>query len=164
MSRSSEDISAHSSQELNLQPNGNPPILLPGDQSSQVSIPFMSRHRRGSVDSGIVSKHLSIEHERSHSPSSFGSTSPIEEPSPSSTIDSSETFSNDRPSTPRSEKAGTRNGSSTTGITSKTSELTLPSTEGLAHPYRGHSRANSVGNSPLWPYKGHKRINSQPVQ
>ena len=160
VSRSTEDINIHSSQEHNPQPNGHP-VLLPGDQ---VSIPFMSRHRRGSVDSGI-SKHLSVECDRSTSPSSsYCSVSPpIEEPSNSSTFDLN-SLSIERPSTPQTEKNRPRNGSLTTGITSKASEPVMSSMDVPTHSVHGHSRASSVGNSPLWSQKGHKRMGSQPIQ
>ena len=163
VSRSTEDVSAHSSQEHDPQPNGHP-VLLPGDQSSQVSVPLMPRHRRGSVDSGIT-KHLSVERERSNSPSSsYCSVSPpIEEPSNSSTFDL-DSLSIERPSTPQTEKFRPRNGNSTTGITSKASEPIMSSSEVLTHSVRGHSRASSVGNSPLWSQKGHKRMGSHPSQ
>jgi len=152
----------HSSQEHNPQPNGHP-LILPGDQSSQLSIPFLSHRRRGSVDSGI-SKHLSVERDQSTSPSSsYCSVSPpIEELCNSSTFDLN-SLCIERPSTPQAEKNRPRNGSFT-GMTSKVPEPVMFSTDVQTHLVRGHSRASSVGNSPLWSQKGHKRVGSQPIQ
>lgn len=167
ISHSSEDIT-HSTSDEHDQPNGHL-ISSITNGPSQIA-PYISRHRRGSVDSTIT-KNLTINTERQSSTTSSSCSS-----RPLSPIDDTKPFNfeslhiTDRPHTPEGSKllseSKPKDGSylSSAGIPHKYSD---PASHDLlieAPPQpplrKGHIRASSVGASPLSSQKGHKRMDS----
>lgn len=161
MSRSSEDVTTCTTIEgQDHQSNGH--LVSSVNNSPQVP-PYASRHRRGSIDSSI-SKNLTINYERSNSTTSSSSSSrPL---SPADNTNKLFTFESlqitNRPQTSERDEFPSGGQTSSVGIPHKYSDPASHDRE--ASPQfslpKGHTRASSVGGSPMWSQKGHRRAGS----
>ena len=169
MSHSSEDLTTHTSEENDPQSNGH--LISSVSNYTRDSPSYIPRHRRGSVDSGIT-KNLTGNYERRSSTTSSSCCSSR----PLSPTDETKTFNLeslqvvDRPHTPQGSKLppDLKGGQpSPPGVPHKYSDPAVHDVSVDASPqpplHKGHTRASSVGASPLWSQKGHKRMGSQSV-
>ena len=168
VSHSSEDLTTtHTSEEHDHQSNGHLISSL-GRASPQIE-PYNTRLRRSSVDSGIQ-KNLTVNYERrdSTTSSSCSSSRPLSPIDDTNNLESLQSV--DRPNTPQGTKhlvdlRGNR--FSSPGIPHKYSDPAshdIPSDVSPQPPLRkGHTRASSVGASPLWSQKGQKRMGTHSV-
>ena len=168
MSHSSEDLTTRTTSEENdHQSNGH--LISSISNYTRDSPSYIPRHRRGSVDSSIT-KNLTSNYERRSSTTSSSCCSSR----PLSPTDDTKTFNieslqiTDRPHTPQGSKlpSDLKGGQlSSPGVPHKYSDPASHDVSVDASPQpplrKGHTRASSVGASPLWSQKGHKRMGSQ---
>ena len=163
MSHSSEDLTTRTSDENDHQSNGH--LISSISNYTRDSPSYIPRHRRGSVDSGIPKNSTGSYERRSSTTSSSCSSS-----RPLSPMDETKTFNLeslqivDRPHTPQGNKllSDFKGGQSSPGVPLKYSDPDVLVDASPQPPLRkGHTRASSVGASPMWSQRGHKRMGSQ---
>ena len=162
VTHSCEDLTSHSSEEHDHQSNGH----LVSRDSPQISALF-PHHRRNSIDSSMP-KSLTVNYERRSSTTSGSccSSRPLSPTEDTTTFNLESLQVTDHPQTPQgSSKLPCSEHLSSPGIPHKYSDPAshdIPVNLSPQPPLRkGHTRASSVGASPLWSQKGHKRMDSQ---
>ena len=163
VSHSCEDLTSHSSEEHDHQSNGHL-ITTHSRDSPQISSLF----RRSSTDSSSIPKNLTVNYERRSSTTSGSccSSRPLSPTEDTKTFNLESLQVIDRPHTPQgSSKFPFSEHLSSPGIPHKYSDPAshdLPVDMSPQPPLRkGHTRASSVGASPMWSQRGHKRMGSQ---